>query len=106
MGQENAPAVHTGRAISDHSVGFDRSVSAYVDEAQAAPCVNVLVAISADVEGRAAVEQAVTLAVAMVPAVTMIMVPAVAMAAMATVPASRGWGHGSSTERDRGGDSE
>jgi hypothetical protein len=88
--------------IFDPSVSFDRSVSAYVDEAQAAPGLNILVAISADVESRVAVEQPVTMAV--VPAVTMTMVPAVAMAAVAA--ASRSGGHRGSTEGDRGGDNE
>ena len=48
------------------------------------------------------------MAVAMMTAVTMpmTMVPAVAMAAMTTMPASRGWRHGGSTECARGDDSE
>ena len=89
------------------SVSFDRSVSADVDEAQTAPGLNVLVAISADVEGRAAVEEPVTMAVAIVPAMTMTMVTAVTVTMPAVaMAAGRGWGHGGSAECDCGGDSE
>lgn len=98
---KNAPAVHVGRGIL-----FDRSVSADVHEAQAAPGLNVLVAISADVEGRTAVEQAVTMvAVTMMPAMTM--VAAVAVTMMTSMPAARrSRGHGGGAERDRGDDRE
>ena len=105
-GQKNAPAVHTGRGILlQHLVGAD------VHETQAAPGLNVLVAISADVEGRAAVEMAVTVVV-----MPMTVVPTVAMAMVSTVPMTtmpmtamttrRSRGHRGSTEGDSGDDGE
>src|SRR4030095_16412462 len=95
--QKNAPAVHTGRGIFFvHSI-----VGTNVHEAQTAPGHNVLVAISADVVGRAAVEATA----APMPAVTI--VPAVhAMPAVATMTTGRSGGHSGSTERDSGGDGE
>jgi hypothetical protein len=111
-GNEKCPGRYTGRGIFVPSVSFDRSVSADVDEAQTAPGLNVLVAISADVEGRAAVEKPVTMTVAMVPAVTMTMVTAVTVTAVTVtavavaMAASRGRGHGGSAECDRGGDNK
>jgi hypothetical protein len=104
--QKNAPAVHTGRGIFYVLliVGTD------VHEAQTAPGHNVLVAISADVVGRAAVEATVA---APMPAVTIVpavhAMPAVAtmtmMPTMTTMTTGRG-GHSGSTERDSGGDGE
>jgi hypothetical protein len=103
-GQKNAPAVHTGRGILlQHLVGAD------VHETQAAPGLNVLVAISADVEGRAAVEMAVTMvAVTVVPTVAMAMVSTVAMTTMpmTAMTARRSRGHRGSAEGDSGDDGE
>ena len=84
------------------------SVSADVHETQAAPGLNVLVAISADVEGRAAED----VALSMLPVTTvaaMTMMSAVAMTAMPmtmTTTTSRSRGHGGSTEGDCGDDGE
>ena len=103
-GQKNAPAVHTGRGIR-----LQHLVSADVHETQAAPGLNVLVAISADVEGRAAVEMAVTMvAVTVVSTMAMAVMSAVAMTAMpmTTMTARRSRGHRGSTEGDRGDDGE
>lgn len=99
-------AVHTGRGILLRS-----SVSADVHETQAAPGLNVLVAIAADVEGRAAVKAMVVMPVTVVPTVAaMTMVSAVAMTAMpvtmATLATRRSRGHGGSTESDSGDDGE
>jgi hypothetical protein len=97
VAQKNAPAVHTGRGIF-----LDLSESADVHEAQAAPGLNVPVAISADVEGRAAEEAMMAVTV-----MTMTVVATVhAMPAMAMTATSRSRGHSGSTERDSGGDSE
>ena len=105
-GQKNAPAVHTGRGIL-----FQHLVRADVHETQAAPGLNVLVAISADVEGRAAVEMAVTVVVmpmTVVSTVAMTMVSAVAMTTMpmTALTTRRSRRHGGSTERDSGDDGE
>ena len=108
-GRKNAPAVHTGRGIL-----FEHLVRADVHETQAAPGLNVLVAISADVEGRTAVEMAVTVVMPMtvVPTVAMAMVSAVAMTAMpmttpmTTMTTRRSRRHRGSTEGDRGDDGE
>ena len=73
-----------------------------VHETQAAPGLDVLVAIAADVEGRAAVEMGVTEVLAVSMSVTVaVMAVAVTMAVLA---ARRGGGHGDSAERDRGDD--
>ena len=105
-GQKNAPAVHTGRGIL-----FEHLVNADVHETQAAPGLDVLVAISADVEGRAAVEMAVTMVVmpmTVMPTMAMTMMSAVAMTAMpvTALTTRRSGGHGGSTERDSGDDGE
>ncbi len=82
------------------------SVSADVHETQAAPGLDVPVAIAADVEGRTAEEMSVT----MVPAMAMTVMSAVAVTAMTmtmtTTTARRSRGHGGSTEGDRGDDGE
>jgi hypothetical protein len=112
MRTKNAPAVHTNRGIL-----FQHLVRADVHETQAAPGLNVLVAISADVEGRAAVEMAVTVVVmsmTVVPTVAMTMVSAVAMTTMpmpmpmtmTTLATRRSRGHGGRTEGDSGDDGE
>ena len=81
-------------------------VTADVHETQAAPGLNVLVAISADVERRAAEEMTVTV----VAAVAMPEVSAVAMTTMTmttmTMTARRSRGHRSSAERESGDDGE
>ena len=103
-GQKNAPAVHTGRGIL-----FQHLVRADVHETQATPGLDVLVAISADVEGRAAVEMAVTMvAVTVVPTVAMAMVSAVAKTTMpmTAMTTRRSRGHRGSTEGDSGDDGE
>jgi len=107
-GQKNTPAVHTGRGIL-----FQHLVRADVHETQAAPGLDVLVAISANVEGRTAVEVAVTMVMpmTMMPTMAMTMVSAVAMTTMpmttmTTLTARRSRGHGGSTERDSGDDGE
>jgi hypothetical protein len=108
--QKNAPAVHTGRGIV-----FQHLVRADVHKTQAATGLDVPVAISADVEGRAAVEMAVTVVVmpmTVVPTMAMTMVFAVAMPMtampmpMTTLATRRSGGHGGSTERDSGDDGE
>jgi hypothetical protein len=108
MRTKNAPAVHTSRGIL-----FQHLVRADVHETQAAPGLNVLVAISADVEGRAAIEMAVTVVVmpmTVVSTVAMTMVSAVAMTTMpmtmTTLATRRSGGHGGSTEGDSGDDGE
>jgi hypothetical protein len=107
-GTENAPAVHIGQGIL-----FQHLIRADVHETQAAPGLNVLVAISADVEGRAAVEMAVTVVMmpmTVVPTVAMTMVSAVAMTTMpmtmTTLATRRSRGHGGRTEGDSGDDGE
>ena len=95
-GQQDAPSVHIGRGIC-----FDHLINADVHETQTAPGLNVLVAISADEEGRASVEVMMTVTV-MVP-VAMTMVSAMLMT---TMTASRSRGHGGSTERDSGDEGE
>ena len=107
-GQKNAPAVHTGRGIL-----LEHLVSADVHETQAAPGLNVFVAIAADVEGRAAVKVAVTMVVmpmTVMPTVAVAMVSAVAVAMttmpMTTLATRRSRGHGGSTEGDSGDDGE
>ncbi len=98
---------------------FQHLVRADVHETQAASGLNVLVAISADVEGRAAVEMAVTVVVmsmTVVPTVAMTMVSAVAMTTMpmpmpmpmpmTTLATRRSRGHGGRTEGDSGDDGE
>ena len=85
-------------------------VTADVYETQAAPGLDVLVAISADVEGRAAVEMAVTMVMmAMtVAAVAMTVMSAVAMTTMpmTAMTARRSRGHRGSTEGESGDDGE
>lgn len=90
---------------------WQTSVSADVDEAQAAPGLNVFVAIAADVEGRAAIKMAVTMVVmAVMSTVAMAMVSAVAVTAMpmtmTAMTARRSRGHRGSTEGDSGDDGE
>jgi hypothetical protein len=94
---------------------FQHLVRADVHETQAAPGLDVLVAISADVEGRAAVEMAVTMVVmpmTVMPTMAMAMMSAVAMTAMpmttpmTTMTTRRGRGHRGSTEGDSGDDGE
>lgn len=86
-------------------------VGADVHETQAAPGLDVLVAIAADVEGRTAVEMAVTMVMmtmTVMPTMAMTMMSAVAVTAMPmTTLATRGSrGHGGSTEGDCGDDGE
>ena len=88
---------------------WQTSVSADVHETQAAPGLDVLVAIAADVEGRTAVEVAVTMVpVTMMSAMAMTVMSAVAVTAMTmtTTTARRSRGHGGSAEGDRGDDGE
>jgi hypothetical protein len=103
--KENAPAVHTGRGILvEHLVGAD------VHETQAAPGLDVFVAIAADVEGRTAVEatEAATVVAAMMTAVAAVhAMPAVAtMTTVAAMTASRSRGHRGGTECEGGDNCE
>jgi hypothetical protein len=79
------------------------SVSADVHETQAAPGLNVPVAIAADVEGRAAEKMTMT----MVTVMAMTVMSAMAVT-VATVPmtACRSRGRRGSAEGDRGNDGE
>lgn len=107
-GTEKCPAVHAGRGILLQRLVAD------VHETQAAPGLHVFVAIAADVEGRAAVEMAVTMVVmpvTVMPTMAMAVVSAVAMTTMpmtsmpmTTLATRRSGGHGGSTERDGGDD--
>lgn len=92
--QVNAPAVHTGRSILFHSISTD------VHKTQAASGLNVLVAIAADVEGRAAEEMTMAMAV-----VAMAVMSAMTVTTM-PMTARRGRGHRGGTEGDRGNEGE
>ena len=106
MRDRKCPAVHTRPGHSPPSL-----LVADVHETQAAPGLHVFVAIAADVEGRAAVEMAVTMVVmpmTVMPTMAMAVVSAVAMTSMpmTTLTTRRSRGHGGSTERDGGDDGE
>jgi hypothetical protein len=90
------------------ALSWQYSVSADVHETQAAPGLDVLVAIAADVEGRAAEDVAVTMmAVTMMSAMALTVMSAVAVTAMTmTTTTRRSRGHGGGTEGDRGDDGE
>jgi len=100
-GRKNAPAVHTGRGIL-----FEHLVRADVHETQAAPGLNVLVAISADVEGRAAVEVAVTMVMMPMTVMSTMAMAMMSAVAMTTMPTRRSRRHRGSTEGDSGDDGE
>lgn len=106
-GSEKCP----GRSHRPGAFSWQYLVGADVHETQAAPGLNVLVAIAADVEGRTAVEMAVTMVMmtmTVMPTMAMTMMSAVAVTAMPmTTLATRGSrGHGGSTEGDCGDDGE
>lgn len=88
---------------------WQHSVSADVHKTQAAPGVNVPVAIAADVEGRAAEEMTMTMVAVVAMTVMSAMAVAVTtmtMTAMSMTTASRSRGHRGGTEGDRGNDGE
>lgn len=98
----NAPAVHAGRGTF-----FADLVGADVHETQTASGLDVLVAVAADIEGRAAIEAPE--AATPMPAVMATMAAVHAMATMATVAAmttGRSWGYCRGTDSDSGDEGE